>query len=60
MKKPMNLTKGQLLRKALTHAALYAQDQIEKGRIHLLTSGQIAIREAMDRKLAREPRFAWQ
>lgn len=60
MKKPMHLTKGQLLRKALTHAALYAQDQIEKGRIYLLTSGQIAIREAMDRKLAREPRFAWQ
>ena len=58
--KTIKLTRNQQLRYALTQAALYAQDQIEKGRIHLLTSGQLAIREAMDRKLATSPRFAWQ
>ncbi len=56
-KSSIRLTNGQRFRAAVTKAALIAQERIEKGLPVRAT--ELAWRDALDRKLAEDPGFAW-
>lgn len=55
--KPRHLSNENKLRRAVTQVAIAATDRLEQGQA--VRPMELAFARALDRKLVREPRFAW-